>query len=268
MKDECRAELEKLTGHKYIIFTRRGNASIRLALRLAKSLDYKKVLLQDQGGWITYKQFCEKEKLKTEYLKTEHGVIGEEQLRKHANCTLLINSMPAYSFLQDMNTIESVCKEKNIFLINDVSGSIGTESAKHGDVCLGSFGLDKPINLGDGGFISTNKKFYAEFIEKNNAEPEIDYKTLLERMQSLPKRLEHLKKIRNKLIRALESNEFASNILNKEGQGINILVKYSTDSEKEKLINIGDEEKIEHTLCPRKIRVNEKAVCFEIKRLQ
>jgi hypothetical protein len=50
--------------------------------------------------------------------------------------------------------------------------------------------------------------------------------------------------------------------------GYNVIARYCTEEEKENLINDAEalEPRLEHTLCPRDIRVNERAVCFELKR--
>ena len=42
------------------------------------------------GGWITYKQFCNKEKLEIVELKTDYGIVLAESLSEHSNCVLLI----------------------------------------------------------------------------------------------------------------------------------------------------------------------------------
>lgn len=267
-EQQCVDELALLTSKKHVLITRRGNASIRMALKLAKSLGYDEVLLQDQGGWITYKQFCDREKLKWHELKTDQGIISPELLRRHHHFILLMNSLPAYSFYQDMKSLSEVCAKNNIFLINDVSGSIGTDAAKYGDIALGSFGLDKPINLGDGGFIAVDKKFSFDFLKEHNLDISVSLEGLLKRIKGLEARLAHLSEVRNKLIQKLEATEFASNIIKKEDKGINLIVSFDSEKEKEKLIKLSSRFGVEHTLCPREIRVLKRAVCFEIKRLQ
>jgi len=268
MGQECNDLLGKLTAKKFVLLTKRGNASIRLALKLAKSLGYRGVLLQDQGGWLTYRQFSEKESMEWKELATDRGIISPDTLEAHHDCILLINSLPAYSFHQDMKPISDVCKKNNIFLINDASGSIGTDAAKFGDVALGSFGLDKPVNLGGGGFVAADKEEHLDFLKKHNEEPDFDTDRLLVALKGLEARLMHLNNLRNKLIQALEATEFARNIIRKEDKGINLIASFGTDAEKEKLIKLAEQFGLEYTLCPREIRVLENAVCFEIKRLQ
>jgi hypothetical protein len=267
MKEKCAESLRKLTGKKHILFVQRGNVAIRLALKLAKHLGHKIVLLQDQGGWITYRQFCKKEKLKHSEIKTDYGIIDIKTLKDYSDCVLLINSMPGYSALQKMREVTRICMKQNIFLINDASGSIGTEEAKYGDLILGSFAIDKPVNIsGHGGFIATDNKDYFDFLEKNNSPYDIDFIGLLGKLNSLNKRLCDLKLIKNKLINQLGATEFADKIIHKDQNGINLIVKFSSEKEKEKLIKLAEKENLEFTLCPRGIRVNVDAVSIEIKR--
>ena len=271
MKDQCVEILKNLTEKKFVLFVQRGNVAIRLALKLAKSLGYNKVLLQDQGGWITYRQFCKKEKLEFSDIKTDYGIVELSIIKNYSGCALLINSMPAYTALQGMREIARVCMKQNNFLINDASGSIGAEEAKYGDIILGSFAIDKPVNISShGGFIATNNKEYFDFLEKNNPTFEIDFIGLLGKLNNLNKRLSELKKIRNRLIKELEATEFANNIIHNDkkdwGNGINLIIKYDSEKQKEKLIKLAEKENLEFTLCPRDIRVNERAVSFEVKR--
>jgi hypothetical protein len=267
MQDKCADKLRQLTEKKFVLLVKRGNVAIRLALKLVKKLGYKIVLLQDQGGWLTYNQFCKKEKLETVELKTDNGVLDANALKNYSGCVLLINSMPAYAALQKMRELARIGMKQNIFIINDASGSIGKEEAKLGNIILGSFAIDKPVNIsGHGGFMATDDKEYFDFVEKNNLPLDIDFIGLSERLLCLDERLSELKKIRNKLIQQLEESEFANKIIHKDKNGINVIVRYDSEKQKEKLIKLAEKEKLEYTICPRDIRVNEKAVSFEIKR--
>ncbi|HJX06062.1 MAG TPA: DegT/DnrJ/EryC1/StrS family aminotransferase [Candidatus Nanoarchaeia archaeon] len=267
MQEQCASILRKLSGKKHVLFVKRGNSAIKLALKLAKSLGHDKVLVQDQGGWLTYKQFCEKEKMRVIELKTDYGLVNPEDLRKYPSFVLLISSMAGYAALQDMKSVAKICKEQGIFIINDASGSIGTAEAKAGDIILASFAIDKPVNIDrHGGFIATDNPKHFEFLKDNNQEYDIDFTGLLGRLQGLSKRLSEYKSIRDKLIHELEASEFANKIIHKDKSGINVIVRFDNEAEKEKLINLGLKEGLEHTLCPREIRVLVDAVSFEIKR--
>ncbi|MBN1792778.1 DegT/DnrJ/EryC1/StrS family aminotransferase [Candidatus Woesearchaeota archaeon] len=266
-RDDCVLRLKELTGQSKVLFVKRGNVAIRTALKLAKSLGFKQVFLQDQGGWMTYKQFCDKERLLYAELKTDYGLVDPKSLESHKDCALLVNSMPGYHALQDMTPIAEVCKKNKIFVINDVSGSISTKQAIVGDVILGSFGKAKPVNAGEGGFIATSNDDYMRFFEKDTGASELDFKKLEEAMNSLSSRLVFLQTKRTKLLASLKAAGFEKAILHENNEGINVIVKFVDDAEKERLINIASDEGVEYTTCPRDIRVLEEAVCFEVKRL-
>jgi len=255
--------LKELTKKKFVFLTKSGDHSIKYALRLVKELG-RKVLLQDQGGWITYKQFCQKFKLDFEYLTTDFGIIEPSHLSKYPNTVLLANSMPGYHALQDMKNIETACKKNNILLINDASGSIGTKEAKIGDMVLGSFGKNKPINLEDGGFLATDHKEFFEFFSEKFEEYKISQKSFEKQAKKLKKKLNHWNRLRKKILKDLKDFR----IIHPYNKGINVIVAFTDFEEREKLINYCNKEKYEYTLCPRQIRVLEDAVSIELKRIQ
>ncbi|MBU1976238.1 MAG: DegT/DnrJ/EryC1/StrS family aminotransferase [Nanoarchaeota archaeon] len=262
MKEQCTAKLHDLTGKKHIIFVSRGNAAIKLALKYVKAQGKTTLLFQDQGGWITYGQFADRLKLDPAKLKTDHGLVSPDLLRNHNDSALIINSMPAYAFLQDMNLISKACKNQNIFLINDVSGSIGTPEAKFGDLILGSFGASKPIEVGSGGFIATDSKEVSEFIETEQTR--LDFKKLNQALDHLKQRLDTYKKARSGILKDLSKYD----ILNPHSSGINVIIKYNSEEEKEDIEKYCKTHNFKYTLCPRYIRVLEKAVSIEIKQLR
>jgi len=55
-------------------------------------------------------------------------------------------------------------------------------------------------------------------------------------------------------------------IINEKEEGLVILVSFTTDNEKEKIIDFCQKNKLEWTECPRYIRLNEKAISIEVKR--
>lgn len=262
MKDKCISILKDLTRKKFILFVRRGNTAIRLALKLAKKHGHTKVLIQDQGGWLTYKQFCKKEKLDCIELETNSGILLSKTINDYSDCVLLMNSMPAYAYVQNMKLFEKVCKEKKIFLVNDASGSIGTSHAEKGDIVFASFGPEKPIELGAGGFMATDNYEDYDFLEKNNPEFTLNYEKLLKKLNKLTKKLNYYKITRKKILDDLRDYD----IIHRTKPGINVIVKFYNERERERLINYCNNEKLEYTICPRAIRVKDKAICIEIKR--
>ncbi|MBU0666045.1 MAG: DegT/DnrJ/EryC1/StrS family aminotransferase [Nanoarchaeota archaeon] len=255
----CNEYLKKLTSKNKVAFTKRGNASINASLKYAKSLGYKKLLIQDQGGWITYPQFAKKLKFELTRLKTDFGVVNPKSLNNFKDSVLLINSMSGYAFLQNMKKIYKVCKKNNIFLINDAAGSIGTKQAKFGDIIIGSFGRWKPVNLQEGGFIATNinTDFFNEFSF------ELDFLALSEKLSILKYKLKLFNTINNRIKKELSDFE----ITHKKKKGINVFVKFHDDSEKKKLIKYCENNCFEYVLCPKEIRVLDSAISIEVKRL-
>jgi dTDP-4-amino-4,6-dideoxygalactose transaminase len=256
------AKLQELTGNKYIQLTEKGNKSVLIALTLAKEfLDKGKVLIQDQGGWITYKQYPAKIGLEIVELKTDNGLIDLNDLEDKAdeNSVLLVNSSPGYAVFEDMEKIMEVCKRKKCLLINDISGSIGTSIAKIGDIVFGSFGKWKPINLEYGGFIATNNDNYYQEFDASYFD-EHKYDDLLEKFDELASRLKKFEEVRSKVLDELSS----FNIVHKDKKGINVIVKFVDDEVKQIIIDYCKENKLEFTECPRYIRIKEPAISIEV----
>ncbi len=258
--------LKKYTGKKHIFFTDRGNTSIKLALKLAKDLGKKKAFIQDQGGWITYEQFLKKLKFDYEFLQTDYGIVPLKELEAvlDEDSVLLINSMPAYFALQeDMDKIEKVCKKKKAFLINDVSGSIGLEQGKHGDIVLGSFGKWKPLELNYGGFLAFDGD-YEEFFKKNSDKKLKNfYNDLQKRLKELPKRIKGMKEKAEKVKEQLQR----FGVVHNEKIGYNVIVRFDGPEAKLKIVEFCKLYGYEFTLCPRYIRVMDDAISIELKRL-
>ncbi|MBD3163664.1 hypothetical protein GF323_00520 [Candidatus Woesearchaeota archaeon] len=256
--------LSRYTGKRYIYLTPRGNKSVLLALKIAKAMDKKKVIIQDQGGWITYLQYPQKLKMQLIKLKTDFGIIEPNELSKHldSESVLLVNSLSGYFAEQPVGLLNAMCRQKNALLINDASGSIGTETAKFGDIIIGSFGEDKPVSLEYGGFIAFDDKEYS----KAGVEDEFDrsrIKKLSFRLQSLPERLRLFEKHHNRIKKDLEDME----IMHKEKRGINVIIKFNSPNERERIINYCRKNSYQYTECPRYIRVNADAISIEVKRL-
>jgi len=259
-------KLQHLTKRKYILFTDRGNTSIQLSLKLGSHLKIKNACIQDQGGWLTYDQFIKREKLNLLYIDTDYGFIKQEELAQfEKNSLLLLNTMPGYFALEEsIPAIETICKENSVFLINDVSGSIGTNAAKYGDVIIGSFGRWKPVNVEYGGFIAVNNKEHYDFLKKAlDKQIKPFYEQLNEKLDQLPDRLKLLRDAAEIVKKDLNTFE----IVHKNAFGFNVVVKFSSIEEKMEIIDYCNLNGYEFTLCPRYIRVMEDAVSIEIKRL-
>ncbi len=264
--------LKTLTNKTNIKLVSRGNKAILYALRIAKKLGKKKVFIQDQGNWITYKQFPKELNLDLQILKTDYGLINADELKNKVDkdSTLLINSLSGYFAEQDMNTIYNVCINKKCFLINDITGTVGTKAATIGDILACSFGNYKPINLGKGGLIATNQNWLNKIpIE----EVELGEK-LIEKINNLEKRLKLFQKTNKKIKHDLKNLE----IIHKNKTGINVAVKYKDEKEKNEIIKYCEKNNFKYKLCKKVsdstknlfsfIKVNEDAVSIEVQCLR
>jgi len=271
-------KLSKITGHENIIFTNRGNTAIRLSLKYVKNLnkdnDKKMILIQDQGGWMSYHKFTEKLKLQKFDLKTTFGVISpyqlEKALKRYNNFAALIYQNPAgYYADQPYKEIYEICQKYNIVCILDVAGCIGLDKfGNYADILVCSFGENKPIDLGYGGFISFKDKKAAEQCDYNLEEKDKDVFTKI--TTNLPSKLDKLGERYGKLfteVAKIKNDLSKYKILHKDKKGINVIVMYKHDGEKKKLIEYCKKNKYEFTECPRYIRVNAKAISIEVKRL-
>jgi len=262
---EILEKLRELTGKKHVQLAERGNKAIEIALRLAKQLGKKTVLAPDQGGWITFRQYPKKLGLELKEIKTNYGLLELDDLKKNANekSVFLTCSMPGYLVIEEnLQKIQEICAKKGTLFVNDVSGTLGTDFAKYGDIIVSSFGKWKPVNLEYGGFIATNnEEYYTEFDASYFDDRR--YEALLKKFDELPSRLKKFQELRKKILEELESFK----IIHKDKQGINVAISFDDEEVKQRIVDYCKENKLEFTECPRYIRVNEKAVSIEVKRL-
>ena len=69
LNNEIIENIKKNTNHKYVKVTDSGNKAIYAAFFFLKEQGYEQIIIPDQGGWITYKQYCKKLKLDVIELK-------------------------------------------------------------------------------------------------------------------------------------------------------------------------------------------------------
>lgn len=253
--------LRELTGKKHIVLTRRGNKAIKFSLEALKNQGKRKVLIQDQGGWLTYAQYAETFKLEVVELKTDAGLVDSDNLKSKADADsiLLINSMPGYFVMENMEKIYDIAKQADALLVNDASGSLGSAQARVGDIIVGSFGKWKPVDAGYGGFIAFDEDYFGEM---ESVFPQERLPLLLEKLEHIDQRIKGLKELSQKVKNDLKDFD----VIHRDGEGFNVIVRFKDEQEKEKIINYCDENELEYTLCPRYIRVNEEAVSIEVKR--
>jgi len=269
MEDKIIDILKKYTRHDHIYLTERGNKAILAALKIVKESESEKILIPDQGSWMTYFQYAKKLKFEIKGLETDYGVIDLDILKNNLkDASALIYSNPAaYYAEQPIKEIYETCKKNNIIVILDISGSIGSDfyDADYADIIVCSFGKWKPINLGYGGFISIGNIYGKNKDYLRNLKFEKSYCTnLYGKLVNLKKRYEFFEKINKKIKDDLKQ----FNILNINKKGINVIVKFNDEKEKNKIVDYCEKNKYEFVECPKMIKVNEKAISIEVKRLE
>jgi len=245
----------------------------------------------------------EVELVKTDYgvvdLKDLNG-----RLKGKNYCAFIYSNPAGYFAEQPIKEIYEICKKNDCLVIMDVTGSIGSAlcNGEYVDFIVGSFGKWKPVNLGYGGFLTAKKKEYFEKAEEIFNMSEIGYRKLpalagrkipiSEHAQKhipsfssgsvfdttsfdedyLPELSEKLKNVKqryalfeniNKKIKK-DLKEFR--ILHENKGGVNVIVEFSSEKEKDKIIDYCKKNNYQFTICPRYIRVNEEAVSIEVKR--
>jgi selenocysteine lyase/cysteine desulfurase len=267
MADEKQAVLQKLkqlSGHTYVQCTERGNVAIDRALEQVKQLTSKKqvskniLLIPDQGGWLHYLKAPQRFGFEVVKIKTNQSKLDLADLESKAPLAagILIQSLAGYFVEQPMKDIIEICKKHGCLVIEDVSGSIDLLPCHAVDYKVCSFGKDKPINLGVGGFVSSNTILPEEHAD-------LDYGAILAKITALKSRIAFLTKQAQKIKRDLVHQT----ILYPNSKAINVIVAFGNQEEKKFIIDYCNAHILEYTLCPRYIRVDEPAVSIEVKRL-
>lgn len=269
-EEQCKNKICLLTNHEFSKITSSGNNSIFIALSAIEG----SIIIPDQGGWHGFKQIAKFLNKEIITLKTDLGLINTSYLDKldiDENSALIFTSFAGYAGEQDVKNISKYCKNNGIISIEDASAGIGDKKHKLGygnysDIIISSTGSPKIINVGDGGFISTNNK---EIFDKTNLP------------QKLSKTNEiicagidnELKNIANKLELTLNANSYVKkhvqNSIHGNKRGVNTIIL--NDNAKEiswklkKILPIDKSGFI--TNCPNYNRIKSKGICIEIKNL-
>jgi len=155
--------VRKCTHHKYSKITNSGDSAILTAM----SNFNRKILVPDQGGWSGFIKTAKFLGLEINYLPTDWGLIDPEILKdtleKESFDALFLTSFAGYTAEQPLNEIYKICLEEEVTLVEDASGAIGDRTGKlangkHSHIIVASTGSPKIVNVGNGGFISTNEK--------------------------------------------------------------------------------------------------------------
>jgi hypothetical protein len=274
-KKEILDMLSRITNHKFVELTKRGNAAILEAMRCVKKLKgTKPILTPDQGGWVTYLKYPGALGLGLRIVKTDKALINLQDLKKKTKgAGAFLYAQPGgYFVAQPSRKIYRLCRKNNCMVIMDVTGTIGTPlcNGDHADILVCSFGRYKPVNLGYGGFISSNEKFISTQPDKFESEK---LQLLAEKLGTLRKRQEFFQEINKKIKKDLNGFD----IIHKDKKGINVLVKFNNEGQKEEIIRYCEKNNFKYKLCKKVpdstknlfsfIKVNENAVSIEVQRL-
>jgi len=288
-ENEAKSKILAKTNHKTCEIVNSGNAAIMVAMNNI----HGPILIPDQGAWHGFKQiakFLNKEILS---IKTDLGIINEEVLDKflkenpsivsnnnnnnnniHKKTnypSLFLTSFAAYTAEQPIKEIANWCRQNNILLVEDASGAITDPehklaNGKYSDIIIASTSSPKVINVGDGGFITTNIDNFFEKskillkIAKTNNITKCGISTELDFAEAnLKKTLEATKYIKNNL----------DNVIHQDARGTNVIIKtdnnHSLAKELRDEFDLGGKSII--TKCPNYNRLKIKAVAIEIKNI-
>ncbi len=267
-KKTCKTLLKILTGKEYVLFTDRANTAIDLSFQVCAGRSH--VLKQEDGGWMTYLPLAQKNGFEVTSMVTLDGSFSEKELLHYGmDEILIVHSLAAYLTPLDMKSLYNRCITQDIFLINDVSGSIGLDQAKYGDIVLGSFGKAKPVALGKGGFLATNnKELFDTIVASYDEFEDLDFSALANLLESLQERREKIESIVSRVKQDLVTRCGESRVLQPAtSHSLVAIVRFDSDREKEDLIAYCDEQNLEYTVCPREIRILDDAISIEVKRL-
>lgn len=259
-----------LTNAKHAKITSSGNNSIFVALSSVKG----DVIIPDQGGWHGFKQIAKFLNKNIITLKTDLGLINPNQLDEldiSNDSALIFTSFAGYAAEQDIKSISKYCKSNGISTIEDASAGIGDEkellgNCKYSDIVIASTGQPKLINVGTGGFISTNDEtLFNETslplkLSKTN---EIISSGIYEELKSVDKNLQD----------TLNATEYLKkhipNTIHSKKRGVNLIIPHDNPKEKswelKKALPINKSGFINK--CPNYNRVKTKAISIEIKNL-
>ncbi len=265
------------TKHNQSKLVNSGNAAILLAMNSIEGA----VLIPDQGGWNGFRQIANFLNKKIITIKTNQGIIENSYLEEailenyellsNNQNALFLTSFAGYTAEHNIKEISKFLHNHDILLVEDASGSISDSKEKlangdYSDIIIGSTGSPKIVNVGFGGFISTNN---SEVFDKSRLilktskinditacgiATELDFAK-----DNLKTTMDACKYLKNNL----------TNVIHEDKRGINIIIK--SDDSKSLAYKLRNEFALDNygmiTNCPNYNRLKEKAVAIEIKNL-
>ncbi len=266
--------IKDISGHEHVKIVNSGNSAILSVM----STFNNGIMIPDQGGWVGFKKMAKFLGLKVSEIPTFQGIVDievlEEMIQKFNPEAFFITSFAGYMAEQPVNEIYNICEDMDVVLVEDVSGSIGDPTGRlcnggHAHVIVASTGSPKTVNVGNGGFVSTNN---AEIIGSS--------RDILKTLQADPvtcagiaSEIGNAGKIFSKTIESCnivkhELCEFRD-VFYHDKRGLNVAIPDNNPKKfgyqlRNQLDVVGGGI---ITVCPRYDRIKSKAVCVEIKNL-
>ena len=263
-------KIKDLTSHDEARITSSGNNSIFIAL---SAIDGD-IIIPDQGGWHGFKQIAKFLNKNIITLDTDLGLINTEKLDDleiNENSALIFTSFAGYTAEQDIKRISKYCKNNNIITIEDASAGIGDKknklgNGKYSDIIIASTGSPKIINVGSGGFITTNNQ---EIFAKTNMSQKLS-KTNEIVSSGIYSELDNVSDNLELTLNATEHvKKHIPNTTHSNKRGVNVIIPHddakSISWELKKVLTLDKSSMI--TTCPNYNRLKTKAICLEIKNL-
>ena len=263
-------KIKDLTTHDEVKITSSGNNSIFIALSAIEG----DIIVPDQGGWHGFKQIAKFLNKNIITLKTDFGLINPKELDNleiKDNSALIFTSFAGYAAEQDTKAISKYCKNNDIITIEDASAGIGDKkhllgNGDYSDIILASTGSPKMINVGSGGFISTDDKD----IFKKSALPQKLSKSSNIVCSGIDCEIDNVHENLEVTLNAIDYlKKRLTNALHPDKRGVNVIIPH--EDAKSISWNLKQKLTIDRsgfiTTCPNYNRVKTKAVAIEIKNL-
>ncbi|KAF5088910.1 DegT/DnrJ/EryC1/StrS family aminotransferase [Methanobacterium aggregans] len=265
--------VSKTTGHEYAKIVGSGNSAILAVMSSFK----ERIMVPDQGGWSGFRKMADFKSIETVEVPTNMGIINPDVLSEHVKFqnpeAFFITSFAGYMAEQPVKEIYEVCDDNGVVLVEDASGSIGypekmLANGNHAHVIIASTGSPKTVNVGSGGFITTNNKkilYSSNYILKSLKADPVTCAGIAEEIKNAPeivsKTLKSCKILKEKLSEL--------KIYHRDKRGINVCI--ASDDPKKLGYELRHGFDVDGggivTVCPRYDRLKEKAVCVEMKNL-
>ena len=267
-EESCIDKIRDLTGKDHVKITSSGNNSIFIAISAIEG----DIIIPDQGGWHGFKQIAKFLNKNIITLKTDLGLINPDyidELDIKEDSALMYTSFAGYCAEQDTEAISKYCKNNNIITIEDASAGIGDKENRlgmHSDIVLASTGSPKIINVGSGGFISTNNE---EFFNKTKLPQKLSKASQIV-CSGIDSELEDVSKKLELTVNATEYlKKHLDDAIHADKRGVNVIIPHNDAKSISWNLKktLATEKSGFITTCPNYNRIKQKAIAVEIKNL-